>query len=163
MSMQSPLARILPPFTARRPLLLVLVMAAVSSGVAGAGIGGASTEQAEPQISSARSDCPSGANPLPANAISPAADAALKAASRIYGRGGGIDTEGVKVTGAVRAVTDTGRGPIAEDQCGNRARHRTVVVYLKFPAMVPVSASLSEGVVFVSRFGDKFSIWSQVH
>ena len=46
--------------------------------------------------------------------------------------------------------------------CSSQVRNRTVVVDLLFPKMLP-SASLSEGVVFVSLFRTGYRIWDVAH
>jgi hypothetical protein len=46
--------------------------------------------------------------------------------------------------------------------CTSHVRNRTVVVDLLFPKMLP-SASLSEGVVLVSRFGTRYRVWKVAH
>jgi hypothetical protein len=91
--------------------------------------------------------------------VAKAAKAALVAAPIVYPE---VHARGAKVMGATSAFADTSRGPIAENECGSEARRRTVVVYLTFPEMLP-SASLSQGVVFASRFRHGFRVWSRVH
>jgi hypothetical protein len=51
-----------------------------------------------------------------------------------------------------------GRGGEVKSQCGAGTQQRTVVVDLQFPSLSP-SASLSQGTVFVSRFGDGYQVW----
>lgn len=46
--------------------------------------------------------------------------------------------------------------------CSNKARRRTVVVDLLFPKVLP-SASLSKGVVLVSRFPSGYRVWDVAH
>jgi hypothetical protein len=46
--------------------------------------------------------------------------------------------------------------------CNSQVRNRTVVVDLLFPRMLP-SASLSEGVVLVSRFRAGYQVWAVAH
>jgi ABC-type polysaccharide/polyol phosphate transport system ATPase subunit len=46
-------------------------------------------------------------------------------------------------------------------ECGAGARARAVIVELRFPRMAP-SASLSEGVVDVSRFPNGYRVWAVV-
>ncbi len=70
---------------------------------------------------------------------------------------------GMRATEAVLArADDAGRGGYARATCGRRVENRTVVVYLEFPAMRP-SASLSQGVVLVSRFAGEYRVWAQLH
>jgi hypothetical protein len=47
-------------------------------------------------------------------------------------------------------------------RCSPRVRNRTVAVDLLFPKMLP-SASLSEGVVFVSLFPAGYQVWDVAH
>jgi hypothetical protein len=47
-------------------------------------------------------------------------------------------------------------------QCGKAIQARTVVVELRFPQEFP-SASLSEGVLFVSRFKSGYRVWERAH
>ncbi|MGH2949336.1 MAG: hypothetical protein ACRDPC_24290 [Solirubrobacteraceae bacterium] len=69
----------------------------------------------------------------------------------------------MRATEAILArLDDTGRGGYARVNFGRRARNRTVVVRLEFPAMRP-SASLSQGVVLVSRFDGEYRVWAQLH
>jgi hypothetical protein len=68
----------------------------------------------------------------------------------------------MRATKAVLARNDPDRGGYARLKCGRRMQERTVVVYLEFPAMRP-SASLSQGVVLVSRFAGQYRIWAQLH
>jgi hypothetical protein len=69
----------------------------------------------------------------------------------------------MRVTRALLATQDDpGRGGYARVKCGRRAQVRTVVVDLDFPAMRP-SASLSQGVVLVSRFSGAYRVWAQLH
>jgi hypothetical protein len=107
-------------------------------------------------------DCPERALPLPAEAIAPAARAALEAQRDRYEE---LGTRPL-VTRAALAGFDEDRGPQARRDCGRRAARRTVVVYLEsasaeFRRRRP---SLSQGVVFVSRFpGDRYRVWRVVH
>lgn len=107
----------------------------------------------------ARSSCPVGALVLPHGAESHAAKAALAQAARAYP---GLNTRGAKVVSATRATKAGPRGAQVGRTCGARARARTIVVELNFPRMAP-SASLSEGVVDVSRFANGYRIWAVVH
>jgi hypothetical protein len=64
----------------------------------------------------------------------------------------------------VLAVDDPTRGGYARVKCGPAMQRRTVVVYLFFPqpARRP-SASLSQGVVLVSRFAGDYRVWARLH
>jgi len=97
--------------------------------------------------------CPSSALPLAANSIAPASQAALareKPSSR------------PQVTGVMSASNDSRRGTLAKVECGARVWRRTIVVYIDLRALHP-SASLSERVSFVSRFGAGYRVWQIVH
>ena len=96
---------------------------------------------------------------LDANAIARATTAALAEAHALYR---GTNLKGMQATKAVLARLDPGRGGYARVKCGRRAQARTVVVYLEFPAMRP-SASLSQGVVLVSKFAGAYRVWAQLH
>ncbi len=54
------------------------------------------------------------------------------------------------------------RGGEVAHQCGNAIQANTVVVELRFPKELP-SSSLSEGVVFVSRFKSGYQVWELAH
>jgi hypothetical protein len=107
-------------------------------------------------------DCPKRALPLPAEAIAPAARAALDAQRNRYEE---LGTRPL-LTRASLAGFDEDRGPEARRDCGRRATRRTVVVYLEsasaeFRRRRP---SLSQGVVFVSRFpGGRYRVWRVAH
>jgi hypothetical protein len=97
---------------------------------------------------------------LPGDAVALAALAALKEAPALYR---GLKLTGMRVTESVLGRDDTsGRGGYARLNCGSRAQNRTVVVWLEFPAMRP-SASLSQGVVLVSRFDSEYRVWALLH
>jgi hypothetical protein len=106
--------------------------------------------------------CPRRAQPLPANALAPASSAALDSQR---GRYEDLGTRPL-VTRAALAEFDRARGQGARRDCGVRVGRRTVVVYLEsasasFRRRHP---SLSQGVVFVSRFpGDGYRVWRVVH
>lgn len=97
---------------------------------------------------------------LDADAIARATVAALAEAHAVYR---GTNLKGMRATESILAPLDNrGRGGYARVKCGRRAQLRTVVVYLEFPAMRP-SASLSQGVVLVSKFGGTYRVWAQLH
>jgi hypothetical protein len=97
---------------------------------------------------------------LPRDSLAGATLAVLDQADAVYG---GTKLEGMRTTKAVLArVDDPGRGRCARVECGRRMQNRTIVVYLEFPAMRP-SASLSQGVVLVSRFAGRYRVWSRLH
>ena len=101
--------------------------------------------------------CPAGAKWLPAGAVARAADRALVEAPLLYpGLGAAVITQS-----ALSPYAGV-RGSEVKHQCGRRAFHRTVVVELLFPKELP-SASLSQGVVFVSRFATGYRVWEVAH
>lgn len=100
-----------------------------------------------------QSRCPSGLLTLPRNAIAPSSAAALRAVPR---------REDPQVTGAMFAVHDQNRGPMARHQCGNAVWRRTVVVYVLRRAYLP-AISASSGVYFVGRFRGGYRVWQVVH
>jgi len=134
-----------------------LLLAAL--GVASGAAGGRAVNAPVPASSQESQECPKHARKLPADALAPATLAALEEAPEIYGED---TTEGMKATKTARAPFDSERGPQAKEECGKKAWRRTVVVYLHFPAIEP-SASLSQGVLFVSRFDDGYKVWRVVH
>jgi hypothetical protein len=103
--------------------------------------------------------CPTGALRLPKDAVTHASRTALASAAKEYR---GLKTAGAKVTSARRATAAGPRGEQVGRDCGATARARTVVVELRFPRMGP-SASLSEGVLDVSRFPGGYRVWRVVH
>ena len=101
--------------------------------------------------------CPAGARALSAEAVARAADQARIEAPRLYpGDGPAV------VTRSDLAPYAGPRGSEVKAQCGARTFHRTVVVQLLFPKELP-SASLSQGVVFVSRFPTGYKVWEVAH
>ena len=117
--------------------------------------------QALPVLDAAEGACPPRApDPLEADATEQARGAALRQAAVLYP---GTDLTGMRATRAVHAPEDDrGRGGYARVKCGAAVQERTVVVELEFPAMKP-SASLSQGVVLVSRFGRAYRVWAVLH
>jgi len=101
--------------------------------------------------------CPMNALPLPADAVARAADQARIQAPSLYPGFGPAVVElswRAKFKLNVWAATPFG--------CSSQVRNRTVVVDLLFPKMLP-SASLSEGVVFVSLFRTGYQVWDVAH
>ena len=101
--------------------------------------------------------CPKDALPLPADAIPRAADQARIQAAFLYPRHGPAVVELAwlaKFKLTVWAATSF--------SCSSQVRNQTVVVDLLFPKMLP-SASLSEGVVFVSLFRTGYRVWDVAH
>jgi hypothetical protein len=111
------------------------------------------------QARAARERCPVGVRVLPANGIRVAKKAALRSTASNYR---GLDTKGARVVSSKRATAAGPRGAQVGHECGAKARARTVVVELRFPRMLP-SASLSQGVVDVSRFAKGYRVWAVVH
>ena len=101
--------------------------------------------------------CPTGARALPAQAVARAAHQAWLAAPRLY-RGDGPAV----ITQSNLAPYAGARGSEVKAQCGARVFYRTVVVGLLFPKELP-SASLSQGVVFVSRLPAGYKVWEVAH
>lgn len=90
---------------------------------------------------------------LAANAISPAAGAALRLEQ--------MRNKPVVVKVAL-ATADAELGSQVRTECGRRVWSRTVVVYITLRAFGS-SASLSERVDFVGRFADGYHVWQIVH
>lgn len=108
------------------------------------------------------SDCPKQARtalPLSAHATKKAARAALAAAPELYKE---TNVQGATVVWSKRATAAGPRGEQVAFECGRRIQARTVVVELRFPKELP-STSLSEGVVFVSRFKGGYRVWERAH
>lgn len=106
------------------------------------------------------SACPHQPQPLPADAIAGAAQAALANARTVHR---GPDGKRMRITEAILADDAPARGGYAGRNCGHLVQSRSIVVYLQFPALLP-SASLSEGVVLVSRFADgHYRVWATLH
>jgi hypothetical protein len=95
---------------------------------------------------------------LPGDALAGATRAALSQAHPLYRD---LNLDGMRATEAVLAPFNPDRGGYAR-KCGTAVDKRTVVVYLEFPAMKP-SASLSEGVVLVSRLRGSYRVWAVLH
>jgi len=134
--------------------LAIGVLLTVGAGAAYAGQLG----EPLPHVSQGR--CPTlHAQRLPSDALAGARNAALDQARAVYR---GTNLKGMRATRVVRATHDRERGGYARVKCGRRMQERTVVVYLAFPAMRP-SASLSQGVVLVSRFSGQYRVWAQLH
>ena len=72
----------------------------------------------------------------------------------------GIKTEGFRIT-ALNPASSTASseyGQLVAHVCGRSVQERTYVATLLFPAMLP-SASLSRGVLYLSRFGRGWQVW----
>jgi hypothetical protein len=106
--------------------------------------------------------CPAQAKaalPLSAHATSKAAHAALAAALALYKE---LNVKGARVVWSKVASAAGPRDSEVVFQCGKAIQARTVVVELRFPKEFP-SASLSEGVLFVSRFKSGYRVWERSH
>jgi hypothetical protein len=121
----------------------------------------ATTPQSASAAAAVQADCPRLAQPLPPAAVAPAARAGLRSQRERYAE---LGTRPL-VSRAVLAEFDDARGPQARRECGRRVARRTVVVHLESAsaAFRRRSPSLSQGVVFVSRFpeGD-YRVWRVV-
>jgi hypothetical protein len=135
------------------------LVAVLTAGGTGSRAQAASASRPLPDPSQGR--CPKLAmESLPGDAVARAALAALDQAPAVYR---GVKLAGMRVTAAMLARDDDrARGGYARVKCGRRAERRSVVVWLDFPAMRP-SASLSEGVVLVSRFAGEYRVWALLH
>jgi hypothetical protein len=156
----APLAR---PGTKIRQRLLAatVVLAACAAGglVTVVAFAPSATQAAPPQPAATvvLGRCPKHPLPLPPEAVARAADQARIQAPFLY-RGSGPAV-------VVRSALAPYAGPRGEEvsaQCGRRVFRRTVAVDLLFPKMLP-SASLSQGTVFVSRFGTGYQVWQVAH
>jgi hypothetical protein len=151
----------------RRGLLAALLGAGtvaavvVVLAVAGSGPGAHAALTSQPLPNPSEGRCPKlKMQSLPRDAVARAALAALDQARVLYR---GFKLKGMRVTVSILARNDdAGRGGYARIKCGRRAQNRTVVVGLEFPAMRP-SASLSQGVVLVSRFAGEYRVWALLH
>lgn len=72
----------------------------------------------------------------------------------------GIRTEGFRITALYPAssTASSDYGQLVAHACGRSTQQRTYVAELVFPAMLP-SASLSRGVLFLSRFERGWQVW----
>jgi hypothetical protein len=92
------------------------------------------------------------------NGIARAANEALNRVRKLYGADA---APGARVISAARARAAGVRGRQVRRECGGKVFRRTVVVDLLFPAMLP-SASLSQGIVFVSRlYSGGYHVWER--
>ena len=110
-----------------------------------------------PNAAATSSRCPTKALPLTRESVARAADQARIQAPTLYkGSGPAVVELAWQAKFRLNVWAST---PFS---CSNRARRRTVVVDLLFPKMLP-SASLSEGVVLVSRFPTGYRVWEVGH
>ena len=101
--------------------------------------------------------CPKDALPLPADAVARAADQARRQAPALYK---GFGPALVELSWLAKLRLNVWASTPFD--CTSQVRNRTVVVDLLFPKMLP-SASLSEGVVLVSRFRAGYRVWEVAH
>jgi hypothetical protein len=101
--------------------------------------------------------CPKDALPLPADAVARAADQARRQAPALYK---GFGPAVVELSWLAKFRLNVWASTPLD--CTSQVRNRTVVVDLLFPKMLP-SASLSEGVVLVSRFRTGYRVWEVAH
>lgn len=138
-------------------ILAAGVAAAIAAGAL-VGVLGSSAAQPHRAPSTILSDhWPANTLRLPAKAVAQAVEEAWSEAPHLYpGRGPAV------VTQSDLAPYGGARGLEVKAQCGVRAFHRTAVVRLLFPKELP-SASLSQGVVFVSRLASGYKVWEVAH
>ena len=134
------------------------VLAGAVPGLAASAPSGTVAAPSTVQASSAKlGSCPRHALPLTAESVARAADQArVEAASLYKGFGPAV------VELAWRAKFRLNVWASTPFNCSDKVRRRTVVVDLLFPKMLP-SASLSEGVVLVSRFPTGYRVWEVGH
>jgi hypothetical protein len=134
------------------------VIAGALIGVAGCGSSATHAAPPRPVIAAVRlGQCPGNAEVLPAEAVARAADQARIQAPALFKNFGPAVVEL-----AWLAKFKLNVWAAAPFNCSSRVRNRTVVVDLLFPKMLP-SASLSEGVVFVSLFPTGYQVWEVAH
>src|SRR5262249_584579 len=107
--------------------------------------------------SAALGNCPTHALPLKGESVARAADQARIEAATLYK---GFGPAVVELAWQAKFRLHVWAG--SSFNGSYRARRRTVVVDLFFPKMRP-SASLSEGVVLVSRFSTGYRVWMVGH
>lgn len=104
-------------------------------------------------------DCPVGALPLgDVDARVSAVEKTMRELGRYYP---GVNLDGVTARPKIATDDSNGIGGMAVHSCGEEVAARTLVVTLDFPAMGP-SASLSSGVVFVSKTDAGWNVWRVV-
>lgn len=130
-------------------------------GICALGLIGAAMPHASMAVGGDRpsGSCPAAPRPLPALGVAYAAQAALSDVRQDYGV---LEARGAEVMAADRSAFAGVRGQQVSHQCGQRVAARTVVVQLFFNRLLP-SASLSHGVVFVSRLSSGYRVWEVAH
>ncbi|HZC52000.1 MAG TPA: hypothetical protein VE441_05840 [Mycobacterium sp.] len=132
----------------------------LAGGLTAGAVSEPATKAASPRVqdsSATLGRCPTNALPLTAESVARAADQARIEAPALYkGFGPAV------VELAWRAKFRLTVWASTRFNCSDKARRRSVVVDLLFPQMLP-SASLSEGVVLVSRFPTGYRVWEVGH
>jgi hypothetical protein len=132
------------------------------AALAAGGTGVAATDPGPPASArAAGDDCPKRPLRLPADAVAPASRTALDSQRGRYEQ---LGTRPL-VARAALGEFDRARGEEARRDCGRVVARRTVVVHLESASarFRDRSPSLSQGVVFVSRFsGDGYRVWRVV-
>jgi hypothetical protein len=137
------------------------IVAAVVGAALAAGAAAAATDRGRTTAPPTMDACPERPLPLPPDAVAPAARAALDSERGRYEE---LGTRPL-VARAALAEFDGVRGREAQRDCGRRVARRTVVVHLESASarFRDRNPSLSQGVVFVSRFtGDRYRVWRVV-
>jgi hypothetical protein len=139
-------------------IVATLVFTALAAGGVAAA---ASAPDPTAPTGAAANDCPERSLRLPADAVAPAARAALDSQRGRYEE---LGTRPL-VARAALAEFDGVRGREAQRDCGRRVARRTVVVHLESASarFRDRNPSLSQGIVFVSRFaGEGYRVWQVV-
>jgi hypothetical protein len=144
-------------------ILSTRIVAAVAFAALAAGGVAAAASDPAPTVPAggAANDCPERPLRLPADALAPATRTALDSQRGRYEE---LGTRPL-VARAALAEFDGVRGREAQRDCGRRVARRTVVVHLESASarFRDRNPSLSQGVVFVSRFtGEGYRVWRVV-
>lgn len=139
-----------------------IVATAAFAALAAGGIAAAASDPGQIAPGGAvANDCPERPLRLPADAVAPAARTALDSQRGRYEE---LGTRPL-VARAALAEFDGARGREAQRDCGRRVARRTVVVHLESASarFRDRNPSLSQGIVFVSRFaGEGYRVWQVV-
>ena len=143
----------------------VAMAVAIGAAILAGSVASTATAGPGPEIAAARQApssaplgrCPTHALPLPADGVARAADQARVQAPALY-KGSGHAV----VELAWRAKFRLNVWASTSFHCSDQVRRRTVVVDLLLPKYLP-SASLSHGVVLVSRFAVGYRVWEVAH
>jgi hypothetical protein len=142
-----------------RPRNLITVATIAALTVSTVVIARASAPLALDSRQSRSDDCPVNAPRLHDDGIVRATEQALEVAPDLYGKKATKD--GVRVRRAAVASWAGPRGKTIQNDCGRKAMNRTVIVDLFFIAHKD-SASLSQGVVAVSRHEVGYVVWRTI-